>query len=72
MQVQINDQVYSKRFGNVTVTRIEGENIYFNVLYKMENLKHRLWDERGYDYPYMNTLTNKELKSLYDTEFYYD
>ena len=38
----------------------------------MENLKHRLWDERGYDYSYMNTLTNKELKSLYDTEFYYD
>ena len=38
----------------------------------MENLKHKLWDERGYDYPYMNTLTDKELKSLYDTEFYYE
>lgn len=38
----------------------------------MKDLKHRLWNERGYDIPYMNTLTNKELKSLYDTEFYYD
>ena len=31
MQVQINDQVYSKRFGNVTVTRIEGNNVYFST-----------------------------------------
>jgi hypothetical protein len=38
----------------------------------MENLKHRLWDERGYDYPYLNKLSNKELRCLYDTEFYYE
>ena len=39
---------------------------------KMENLKDRLWDERGYDIPYLNKLNSKELKSLYDTEFYYE
>ena len=38
----------------------------------MENLKHRLWDERGYDYAYLNKLTSKKLKSLYDTEFFYE
>lgn len=38
----------------------------------MEFLKNRLWDERGYDYPYMNTLTSKQIKYLYDTEFYYE
>ena len=38
----------------------------------MENLKDRLWDERGYDFPYLNNLNTKELKCLYDTEFYYE
>ena len=38
----------------------------------MENLKHKLWNERGYDYKYLNSLTDKELVSLYDTEFYYE
>ena len=32
----------------------------------------RLWDERGYDDKYLNSLSEKELKSLYDTEFFYD
>jgi hypothetical protein len=39
---------------------------------KREYLEKRLWNERGYDYPYLNKLSLKELRSLYDTEFYYD
>jgi hypothetical protein len=38
----------------------------------MKNLINRLWDERGYDLPYLNSLTKKEIKSLYDTEFFYE
>ena len=38
----------------------------------MESLKHRLWNERGYDDVYLNKLTSKQLKSLYDTEFFYE
>ncbi len=34
--------------------------------------KEKLWNERGYEYTYLDTLTPKELQSLYDTEFYYD
>jgi hypothetical protein len=33
-------------------------------------LTHRLWNERGYDLPYLSKLTDKEILSLYDTEFY--
>jgi predicted ABC-type ATPase len=39
---------------------------------KREYLEKRLWNERGYEYPYLNKLSLKELRSLYDTEFYYD
>ena len=39
---------------------------------KRKQLEHRLWNERGYDYKYLNSLSLKELNSLYDTEFYYD
>jgi hypothetical protein len=39
---------------------------------KRTHLEHRLWNERGYDYKYLNSLSLKELNSLYDTEFYYD
>ena len=39
---------------------------------KRNHLEHRLWNERGYDYKYLNSLSLKELNSLYDTEFYYD
>lgn len=38
----------------------------------MEKLKQRLWDERGYDYLYLDNLTDEDLKKLYDTEFYYE
>ena len=38
----------------------------------MKNLIDRLWDERGYDIPYLESRSYKELKSLYDTEFYYE
>jgi hypothetical protein len=38
---------------------------------KRTHLEHRLWNERGYDYKYLNSLSLKELNSLYDTEFYY-
>tara|TARA_R110000803_G_scaffold88866_1_gene155904 strand:- start:345 stop:539 length:195 start_codon:yes stop_codon:yes gene_type:complete len=37
-----------------------------------ENLTDKLWNERGYDIPYLNKLNAKELKSLYDTEFFYE
>tara|TARA_B100000475_G_C14889864_1_gene269932 strand:- start:293 stop:445 length:153 start_codon:yes stop_codon:yes gene_type:complete len=43
---------------------IAAENIEFQ--------KHKLWDERGYDYDYLNSLSSKELRSLFDTEFYYE
>jgi len=36
----------------------------------MNELEHRLWNERGYDIPYLEELTHKELIALYDTEFY--
>lgn len=31
MTTTANTQIYTKRFGNVTVTRVEGNNIYFDV-----------------------------------------
>lgn len=64
-----------------------GEKVYSNYAYtgnhyKMSNggevenkrdyLEHRLWNERGYEYTYLKKLNQKELRSLYDTEFYYD
>ena len=39
---------------------------------KREYLEKRLWNERGYERDYLNKLSSKELRSLYDTEFYYD
>tara|TARA_B100000767_G_C19688919_1_gene503065 strand:- start:1099 stop:1221 length:123 start_codon:yes stop_codon:yes gene_type:complete len=36
----------------------------------MSELEHRLWNERGYDIPYLEGLTRKEIEALYDTEFY--
>lgn len=39
---------------------------------KRDYLEHRLWFERGYEYSYLKKLNQKELRSLYDTEFYYD
>lgn len=39
---------------------------------KRDYLEHRLWNERGYEYSYLKKLNQKELRSLYDTEFYYD
>jgi hypothetical protein len=39
---------------------------------KRDYLEKRLWNEKGYDYKYLNKLSLKELKSLYDTEFFYD
>ena len=35
-------------------------------------MKERLYEERGYEFSYLNTLTDKQLLSLYDTEFYYE
>ena len=35
-----------------------------------DNLTNRLWDERGYDIPYLAKLTDKELLCIYDTEFF--
>jgi len=35
-----------------------------------DKLEYRLWNSRGYDMPYLKELTSKEIKSLYDTEFY--
>ena len=35
-----------------------------------EKLSHDLWNERGYDYKYLNSLSVKELNALWDTEFY--
>ena len=39
---------------------------------KRTYLENRLWNERGYEYKYLRKLSLKELRSLYDTEFYYD
>jgi hypothetical protein len=38
----------------------------------LQELKHELWNERGYDIPYLESLTKKELISLHDTEFFYE
>jgi len=38
----------------------------------MEHLKNELWDTRGYDMNFLNSLTNKEVVCLHDTEFFYD
>jgi hypothetical protein len=39
---------------------------------KREKQTKELWDLRGYDFKYLNSLSDKELNSLWDTEFYYD
>ena len=36
----------------------------------MNEPEHRLWNERGYDIPYLENLTQYEMIALYDTEFY--
>lgn len=38
----------------------------------MKNLKHELWNKKGYDFNYLDSLTEKELISLHDTEFFYE
>jgi len=42
------------------------------IILKREKQSHDLWNERGYDYKYLNNLSDKELNSLWDTEFYYE
>jgi hypothetical protein len=37
-----------------------------------EEMINKLLDERGYDIPYLKSLTIKELKCIYDTEFYFE
>lgn len=37
-----------------------------------EKLINDLWDRKGYDISYLEELPLKQLKSLYDTEFYYE
>ena len=43
-----------------------------NIRYwlKLKEQTNRLWDQRGYDLPYLKSLTEKQFTSLYDTEFY--
>tara|TARA_R110000737_G_scaffold36893_1_gene56609 strand:- start:224 stop:463 length:240 start_codon:yes stop_codon:yes gene_type:complete len=38
----------------------------------MENSKNELWDKRGYDLYFLDSLTDKEIVSLHDTEFFYN
>lgn len=37
-----------------------------------KKLSHDLWDRKGYDYKYLDKLSDKKLKALWDTEFYYE
>ena len=37
-----------------------------------KKLSNDLWDRKGYDYKYLNKLSDKKLKSLWDTEFYHE
>ena len=34
-----------------------------------KEMKLRLWNLRGYDYPYLNKLTEKKLRGLFEYEF---
>ena len=37
--------------------------------HKMQFMENRLWNERGYEIQYLNSLIKKELETLYHTEF---
>jgi len=37
-----------------------------------KKLSDDLWDRKGYDYKYLDKLSDKKLKSLWDTEFFYE
>ena len=37
---------------------------------KLKEQTNRLWDQRGYDLPYLKSLTENQFTALYDTEFY--
>ena len=43
-----------------------------NIQRMQEKLINDLWDRKGYDISYLAELPIKQLKSLYDTEFYYE
>ena len=45
---------------------------YESVKVNRKKLSKDLWDRRGYDYKYLDKLSDKKLKSLWDTEFYYE
>jgi hypothetical protein len=38
----------------------------------IQKLANDLWDRKGYDLTYLEKLSDKELKSLWDTEFFYE
>ena len=38
----------------------------------IQKLANDLWDRKGYDLAYLEKLSEKELKSLWDTEFFYE
>ena len=38
----------------------------------IQKLANDLWDRKGYDLTYLEKLSEKELKSLWDTEFFYE
>jgi hypothetical protein len=42
-----------------------------NRTLKKEMIKN-LYEEKGFDMPYLQNLTIKELKCIYDTEFYFE
>jgi hypothetical protein len=66
---------YGLRPVGVSIEEIQNSEMFAKVGgvdSKREYLENRLWNERGYEYTYLNKLSFKELRSLYDTEFYYD
>tara|TARA_R110002153_G_scaffold237013_1_gene391151 strand:+ start:130 stop:498 length:369 start_codon:yes stop_codon:yes gene_type:complete len=80
IEVEILDEYYKKLSvidalhiaKSISLTKkydIQREKVFLFEI-ELSRKQHRLWNERGYDIPYLENLTQYEMIALYDTEFY--
>ena len=69
-ETEVDDDYIDRHFA-------KGGDIRKSMLKKPSGIKFddsrmmkKLWNERGYDIPYLESLSKAELKGVYDTEFY--
>jgi len=64
--------VKAEDYLNTLFDVVDGDDGVIESKVNRKKLSHDLWDRKGYDYKYLDKLSDKKLKALWDTEFYYE